>query len=135
MSINPYVAFSFPFKFEQGKTSTVGGSASTIPSFGDIESSINTGIRQILLTEPRERVMIGNFGVGASKYVFSPLGSTLQSLLSYEVNDQLEIWEPRAILSQLKSGVSVERSTLHMFLKLNLTEFAGTTALSVSVGV
>lgn len=134
MSTNPYVAFSFPFKFDKGRTSTVGGNAAVVPSFRDIESSINAGLRQLLLTEPRERVMIGNFGVGASKYVFSPLGSTLQSLLSYEVKDQVEIWEPRAILTKLKSSVSVARSSLTMSLVLDLTEFDGSTALSVSVG-
>ena len=134
MSVNPYVCFGFPFKFERGKTCTVGGTARSVPSFVEIETSINTGIRQILLTEPRERVMTCNFGVGVSKYLFSALGSSFQGLLQYEVKDQLQIWEPRVILSSLKSSLSVQRSSLHMGLKLDLTEFEGVTSLSVSVG-
>jgi phage baseplate assembly protein W len=134
MSTNPYVTFSFPFRFEFGKVSKTGGEASVVPSFPEIESSVNCGVRQLILTEPTERVMLGTFGVGASKYVFSPLGSSIRDLLSFEVEDQLGIWEQRVNLVDLNTEVFSSQGTMLMNLVLNLTEFERATALSVSIG-
>ena len=134
VSTNPYTTFRIPFRFDNGSVAKVGGKGDSIPSFPEVQRSINTGVRQLVMTEPGERVMLPNFGVGALKYVFSPLGSSLQSLLSLEVSDQLDIWEPRVRLSYFESKISVPSSMLSMSLRLGLTEFAGTTALAVNVG-
>ena len=134
MSTNPFTTFKVPFSFENGSVASVGGLHSRIPSFPEIEESVITGVRQIVLTEPQERVMLANFGVGAFKYIFSPLGSSIQGLLSFETKDQLEIWEPRADLVGLRSAVDITTSTLTIDLQMQLADFSQMSAMSVSIG-
>lgn len=134
MSDNPYVAFRFPFGFSEGRVATVGGRGDTPPSSPEVEESITTGVRQLVLTEPTERVMLGTFGVGTSKYLFSPLGSTMAGLLTYEVTDQLDIWEQRVNLQSLTPSLNINSSQLKLDMVLSLTDLNSSTALSVTVG-
>jgi phage baseplate assembly protein W len=131
--MNKYTTFKFPFTFESGRVAVAGGKADTLPSFPEVQEAIGAGVRQVIQTAPGERVMNSNFGVGATEYLFSPVSPVTSGLLAYQVQDQLELWEPRVenvrVLSQINSF-----NSLDFTLYLQLTEFDEIAALSFSVG-
>jgi phage baseplate assembly protein W len=140
MIVNTYTSFRFPFQFgekgsrDEGRVGVVGGKAEIMPSFPEIEESVNAGIRQVILTDPGERVMNSNFGVGASSYVFAPLNEHTKGLLAYNVQDQLELWEPRVRIQDLNSRINIGGSSIRFDMSLELTEFNQQTALSFVIG-
>lgn len=141
MIVNTYTSFKFPFQFgakgtpDEGRVCTVGGVATRLPSFPEIELSVQTGIRQLILTGQGERVMNSNFGVGAATYVFAPLNNHTKGLLSSVIQDQIELWERRVQLSSINSTLSIDNSSIRYDMLLNLTEFEGQTASSFTIGL
>jgi len=97
-TINSNVGFGFPFGFAAGRVRTHGGSAHERPTIQDMDDAVSSGVRQISLTERGERVMQPNIGVGAARYLFSPMGSRLTGILVVELRNQVELYCPRCRL-------------------------------------
>jgi len=59
------------------------------------EENVRESIRVILLTEPRERLMLPSFGGGLSGYLFEPNIVSTRSLIAERIKKALAAWEPR----------------------------------------
>jgi len=57
--------------------------------------SISQSVKTILSTYPGERIMLPEFGSRLREYIFSPMDIGTADLLSAEIEDALEKWEPR----------------------------------------
>jgi phage baseplate assembly protein W len=56
------------------------------------QDHVDQMIRQVLLTDPGERVCLPGFGAGLRRLVFSPITAGLQTSLQMVVSDQLNRW-------------------------------------------
>ncbi len=59
------------------------------------EVNVREAIRIILLTEPRERVRLPEFGGGLSSFLFEPNTVTTRHLIQDRITKALAQWEPR----------------------------------------
>jgi Bacteriophage baseplate protein W len=75
--------FAFPFRID-----TVSGQAAR----GAYADHVDQMIRQILLTDPGERVCLPTFGAGLRRLVFSPLTSQLQTSATMIIIQSLNAW-------------------------------------------
>jgi phage baseplate assembly protein W len=56
------------------------------------QDHVDQMIRQVLLTDPGERVYLPEFGAGLRRLIFSPITAGLQASLQMAVSDQLNRW-------------------------------------------
>ena len=66
--------------------------------------NIREAIRVILLTEPGERLRLGEFGGGAGRFLFEPNTVGTRRRVQERIEEALQAWEPRIGLQ----SVSVE---------------------------
>tara|TARA_Y100000592_G_C5375986_1_gene270968 strand:+ start:296 stop:655 length:360 start_codon:yes stop_codon:yes gene_type:complete len=68
----------------------------------DIVSSVKQNIKLLLLTNPGERIMLPDFGVGLKKYLFELDTSNLESEINEKIKKQFKKFMP---FLDLKSSV------------------------------
>ena len=66
----------------------------------DIEA-VKVSIRVLLLTRLGERVFLSDFGSRIHELVFEPIVPAFNSLFEAYVQDAIEKWEPRAVLTRV----------------------------------
>jgi phage baseplate assembly protein W len=59
------------------------------------EQNVRESIRIILLTAERERLRLGDFGGGLSRFLFEPNTSTTRQVIGDRIERALTEWEPR----------------------------------------
>jgi phage baseplate assembly protein W len=59
------------------------------------ETNVREAIRVILMTEPRERVTLPEFGGGLRPFLFEPNTVSTRQLLQDRMSKALQRWEPR----------------------------------------
>jgi phage baseplate assembly protein W len=72
----------------------------------DYEASIHQAIWIILSTAKGERVMRPNFGCGIHDLVFAINNSSTIGEAKFEVEESLQIWEPRIEVLNVEAGAS-----------------------------
>ena len=65
------------------------------------DEDIRQAVLVILQTEPGDRVMRPDFGVGLRSLVFEPMNTTTRSLVKHEVQQALIAWEPRIDVTEV----------------------------------
>ncbi|MCY1022084.1 GPW/gp25 family protein [Pyxidicoccus sp. MSG2] len=59
------------------------------------ERNVREAIQVILATEPRERILLPEFGAGLSRYLFEPNTVTTRHQIAEQISRSLAEWEPR----------------------------------------
>lgn len=73
---------AFPFHFDaRGRTATA-----------DRDDHVRALIRQVLFTNPGERVNRADFGCGLSRLVFTPNSEALATAVQFQVHTSLQRW-------------------------------------------
>jgi phage baseplate assembly protein W len=75
--------FAYPFRIDGAS-----GQAAQAP----YQDHVDQMIRQVLLTDPGERVCLPEFGAGLRRLIFAPLSSSLEATLQLVVTDSLTRW-------------------------------------------
>lgn len=75
----------------------------------DVDHQIYQRMLAIIATNPTERVMMPDFGVGVSRMVFEPSPDQVTAELSGDVNVQAIRYEPGAIITKLDPHPNAER--------------------------
>ena len=75
--------FAFPFRFAPGSSQAAQAS---------YQDHVEQMIRQVLLTDPGERVCRPEFGAGLRRLLFQPLSTTLQASTQIVVLQSLKRW-------------------------------------------
>jgi phage baseplate assembly protein W len=83
--------FRFPFAIDAAS----GQGAQT-----DYASHVDQMIRQVLLTDPGERVCLPTFGAGLRRLLFAPLNASLQASTKLVVTQALDQWLSNQITVQ-----------------------------------
>jgi uncharacterized protein len=66
------------------------------------EQNVREAIRIILMTNPRERVRLPEFGGGLSAFLFEPNNPTTRHLMEERIRRALTLWEPRAVVEAVR---------------------------------
>lgn len=89
---NPPVAIDQPLRF---------GVDGSLVTTQDVSRQILQRLVTIVATNPTERIMRPEFGVGAAKMVFEPDPSAVVAELSIEVDRQAALYEPGAVITRI----------------------------------
>lgn len=85
------VGWAFPVKPRNGRL-----------TYAWHEEDIDQAIQIILMTAPRERVMLPQFGAGVRQFVFEPNSPATHQALAGAVRRALIDWEPRIDLHRVE---------------------------------
>jgi uncharacterized protein len=91
--------FAFPFRIDAAS----GEAAQAV-----YQDHVDQMIRQVLLTDPGERVCLPTFGAGLRRLLFAPLTTQMQATASMIITQALNAWLANQITVQ---GVTVETPT------------------------
>lgn len=58
----------------------------------DLTDVVKQNFKNLMLTEPGERIMDSSFGVGLRRYLFEPKGFQTQTLISERINEQVQTY-------------------------------------------
>ncbi|MFI6495899.1 GPW/gp25 family protein [Nonomuraea typhae] len=75
----------------------------------DVNHQIYERLLAIIATNPSERVMLPDFGVGVNRMVFEPSPEQVTAALSVDVNTQAARYEPGAKITRLDPRPNAER--------------------------
>lgn len=68
-------------------------------------NAIKADLLCLLLTNPGERVMLPDFGVGLRDFIFEPNDSILREQVRQRINTQITKFEPRINIQSIEIGV------------------------------
>tara|TARA_R110000822_G_scaffold93138_1_gene214520 strand:+ start:51 stop:554 length:504 start_codon:yes stop_codon:yes gene_type:complete len=88
-------------------------------------SLIRNNLRQLLLCEPGERVMLPSYGLGLQKYLFEPLDETTFFLVKNDILQTLSTYFSSVevlSLSVFSTGIEADKNQLVIKLTLQLLD-------------
>jgi phage baseplate assembly protein W len=59
------------------------------------ERNVREAIQVVLATEPRERILLPEFGAGLARFLFEPNTVTTRHQIAERITRALALWEPR----------------------------------------
>jgi len=71
-----------------------------------IKKMVNQNLKMLILTNPGERVMEPNFGVGMQQYLFAAPSEGIEGQISQRIRDQVRTYLPNIVLNDLQFGYS-----------------------------
>jgi len=69
-----------------------------------IKKLIKQNLKMLLLTDPGERVMEPNFGIGIKRYLFQNFGFSTQAEIENKINEQVRIYMPAVKIKEINFG-------------------------------
>ena len=76
-----------------------------------IKKVVNQNLKMLLLTNPGERVMEPNFGVGIQRYLFENFGQEVSSAIESKIREQVGIYMPGIQLRNIVFGLKNQDSS------------------------
>ncbi len=84
------------------------------------EQNIRESIYIILLTQWGERVYRPNFGCRLSELAFAPINSQTLILMRINVEEALELWEPRILVDEVITDPNLSQGRVDITIKYSL---------------
>ena len=75
-----------------------------------IGQNTKQNLKNLLLTNPGERVMVPGFGVGLSRHLFEPYSGDLESDILMDIEAQVDKWMPFVEINNVRFGTQNELS-------------------------
>ena len=72
----------------------------------NIKSLVKQNLKMILLTNPGERVMEPNFGVGMQTFLFQNYGSGVEGQISSKIREQVNAYLPVITIIDIAFGIT-----------------------------
>jgi uncharacterized protein len=122
--------YAFPFRIDTASQQTAQAGYS---------DHVDQMIRQLLLTDPGERVDLPQFGCGLRSLVFAPNSDALAATVQLRVSQGLQQWlagivnVAEVVVGSGTSGPPVDPGTLEVTVTYTLVETQTTQAVTVTV--
>jgi len=71
-----------------------------------IKKLVKQNLKMLLLTNPGERVMAPNFGVGIKQFLFHNFGTNTQVQIEDKIKEQVKIYMPAVRISEINFGLT-----------------------------
>lgn len=101
------------------------------------EINVREAIRVILLTEPRERLRLPEFGGGLGRYLFEPNTVTTRHQLQERIARELQRWEPRISVESVEvepDPLELQTAVATITYRLVATQLRERVSLTVTLG-
>lgn len=101
------------------------------------EQNVRESIRVILMTEPRERIQLAEFGAGLTRFLFEPNTSSTRFLIEERIRETIRRWEPRVRVESVQVEADpddAEAAIATILYRLIATQQRERLTLSVSLG-
>ena len=81
----------------------------------DIQDMIRQNLKMLILTNPGERMMLPNFGVGIKKFLFEHYSENVYGEIDSKIRKQVSIWIPVVKIQDVKFYSIEEDSNILKF--------------------
>jgi phage baseplate assembly protein W len=101
------------------------------------EVNVREAIRIILMTEPRERLRLPEFGAGLGRFLFEPNTVTTRQLLQDRITKTLAEWEPRVRIESVAvepDPIDPQAALATITYKLVATQVRERVSVTVALG-
>jgi hypothetical protein len=100
------------------------------------EDNVRESMRVILLTEPRERLRLPDFGGGLAQFQFEPNTVMTRGLIEDRITKALVQWEPRVRIESItvEAGPDPQEAIATIQYKLVATQTSQRVQLNVRLG-
>ena len=71
-----------------------------------IKKLVRQNLKMLLLTDPGERVMEPNFGVGLKRFLFENYGSGVEAQIDTKIRQQVNIYLPAVSILNIAFGIA-----------------------------
>ena len=71
-----------------------------------IKRMVAQNLKMLILTNPGERVMEPNFGVGMQRYLFAGRGEGVEGEIAQKIRDQVRTYLPNVVINDIQFGFS-----------------------------
>ena len=100
------------------------------------EDNVRESIRLILLTEPGERILRGEFGCGLRRFLFEPNTVTTRQLIRDRIIKAIGRWEPRVVVDDVlveSDAADARLVGIQITFRLVATQAAGRLSLTLQL--
>lgn len=98
-----------------------------------LRQMIKQNFKMILLTNPGERIMEPNFGVGVKRYLFNNSTSNVESAISQRLQNQVATYLPVVQINDIQFEISPDTSTLRMVIQYQIPTAGVNDLLDVTI--
>jgi len=101
------------------------------------EENVRESIRVILMTEPRERIQLAEFGAGLTRFLFEPNTPSTRFLIQERIRETIQRWESRVRVESVlvePDPDDAEAAIATIVYRLIATQQRERLTLSVSLG-
>ena len=123
---NVFIGLDLPIRKSDGKEGYFASTSTTI-------EAVKNNIRNLLQTNPGERLMQPNLGFDLRKFTFNQINEETTLALQNEILDKLEIWLPFVEITDIQiktneTDSTVNTNTISMYIIFNIKQDPNTLA-------
>ena len=89
-------------------------SADGFTSLKRIEDTVRQNLKMLILTNPGEKIMDVNYGVGIKSFLFSSRYNFTQTEIEQKIRDQVSFYMPAVIIRKIDFNLQQEQQTLSL---------------------
>ena len=102
-----------------------------------LRENVKQSFKMLLLTNPGERMMLHNYGVGLRTYLFEPYGESTESEIAASIEEQLDLYLPYLKIESLSfpkdKNLLGDDNTLQMRIKYSVPVLGVSDQLDLSL--
>jgi len=99
----------------------------------NIAQMYRQNLKMLILTNPGERVMEPNFGVGMNRFLFESYGSAVRTQIEEKIQSQVSIYIPNIQILSMDFGESQDAGMLTIKIKYNITNLGMADSLAITI--
>lgn len=87
-----------------------------------IRQMVKQNLKMLILTNPGERVMEPNFGVGIKRFLFSNYTEGVAGKINIRLNEQLDLYLPIVVVQNLQFEASPDTNSMRIILTYEIPD-------------
>jgi len=90
-------------------------------------------LKMLLLTNPGERIMEPNFGVGMATFLFESFNEGTASKIDSKIRSQVAIYMPNVNIVSIKFGESKDSGMLGLIIEYNIDNLGMSDSITITI--
>tara|TARA_R110000824_G_scaffold125429_6_gene284563 strand:+ start:16543 stop:16911 length:369 start_codon:yes stop_codon:yes gene_type:complete len=90
-------------------------------------------LKMLVLTNPGERIMEPNFGVGMSTYLFESFSDGVASQIDSKIREQATIYMPNLDIKSIKFGESKDSGMLAVLIEYKIANLGMSDSITITI--
>jgi len=99
-----------------------------------LKTLVKQNLKMLILTNPGERVMEPNYGVGIRQFLFENFDSSIYARIDNKIRDQVAQYMPAIQIQKLQfAGSNPDTNTLALYLEYSIPQIATSDLLEITI--